>query len=173
VTGHQAVSDWHLAQINVGKLLAPQGDPRVAPFFDALDRVNALADQSPGFVWRLQSEIGNATDIQPTADPLFFVNMSIWTDAESLFDFVYRSAHTAVMTKRRDFFERFDGAYQALWWVQTGHIPTVDEGLSRLWRLDRYGPTREAFTFKTRFPAPGVPGLPTDLKPGPWCVGRA
>jgi hypothetical protein len=164
---------WHLAQMNVGRLIAPQGDPRVALFFDALDEVNALAERSAGFVWRLKSDSGNATDIQPTSDSLFIVNMSVWTDAEALFDFVYRSAHTPVMAKRRDYFERFEGAYQALWWVPVGHFPTVDEGLSRLWRLDRYGPQADAFTFKARFPAPGLPGRPTDMQPDPWCVGRA
>jgi hypothetical protein len=121
-----SISDWHLAQINVGRLVAPQGDPRVAPFFDALARVNALAERSPGFVWRLQSETGNATDIQTTADPLFIMNMSVWRDAEALFDFVYRSGHTPEMARRREYFERFEGAYQALWWVPAGHVPGVD-----------------------------------------------
>jgi hypothetical protein len=166
-------SDWHLAQINAGRLVAPRGEPEVAPFFEALDRINALAERSPGFVWRLQSEGGNATDIQTTSDPLFLVNMSVWVDAEALFDFVYRSAHTPEMARRREYFERFEGAYQALWWVPRGHVPGVDEGLSRLWRLDRYGPTREAFTFKARFPAPDLQGPPEDMKPDPWCVGRA
>ena len=173
MSGSFTVSDWHLAQINVGRLVAPQGDARVAPFFVALDRVNVLAERSPGFVWRLQSEAGNATDIQTTSDPLFIVNMSVWRDAEALFDFVYRSAHTPEMARRREYFERFEGAYQALWWVPAGHVPGVDEGLSRLWRLDRYGPTREAFTFKTRFPAPDLPGPAKDMEPDPWCMGRA
>jgi len=164
---------WHLAQINVGRFVAPPGDPRIAPFMDALDRVNALADASPGFVWRLQDESGNATAIQPTDDPLFAVNMSVWRSADALFDFVYRSAHTPVMARRREYFDRFDGAYQALWWIAAGHIPTVDEGLARLWRLDRYGPTPQAFTFKARFPVPDVGGPPIDMQPDPWCVGRA
>ncbi len=166
-------SEWHLAQINVGRLVAPRDDPRVAPFFDALERINALADRSPGFIWRLQSENGNATDIQATFDSLFLVNMSLWSNAEALFDFVYQSAHTLEMARRREYFERFEGAYQALWWVAAGHVPNVDEGLSRLWRLDRYGPTCDAFTFKVRFPAPGLPGPPKDMKPDPWCLGRA
>jgi hypothetical protein len=167
------MTDWHLAQINVGRLVGPPDDPRVRPFMDALDRVNALADGSPGFVWRLQSDSGNATDIQPTADPLFIVNMSVWQDADALFDFVYRSAHTPEMARRREYFARFDGAYQALWWVPAGHVPTIDEGLSRLWRLDRYGPTVHAFSFKARFAAPGLDGPPIDMQPDPWCVGRA
>jgi hypothetical protein len=164
---------WHLAQINVGRLIALPGDMRVQPFFEALDRINALADASPGFVWRLQDESGNATNLRPTADPLFAVNMSLWRNADALFAFVYRSADTPEMARRKEYFERFDGAYQALWWVPAGHIPSVDEGLARLWRLDRYGPTEQAFTFKSRFPAPGLPGEPFDMKPDPWCAGRA
>ncbi len=125
MTGSIRTSDWHLAQINVGRLVAPMGDSRVAPFFDALDRINSLAEHSPGFVWRLKSEAGNATDIQATSDPLFIVNMSIWLNAEALFDFVYRSAHAPEMARRREYFERFEGAYQALWWVPAGHVASV------------------------------------------------
>jgi hypothetical protein len=167
------MTDWHLAQINIARLAAPEGDPRVQPFFDALDSVNALAEASPGFIWRLTGEGNNATDLQPTADPLLIVNMSLWTDAESLFDYVYRSAHTPVMGRRRDWFERYDGAYHALWWVPAGTIPTINDGLSKLWHLDRFGPSAQAFTFKARFPAPDRAGSPVDMQPDPWCVGRA
>ncbi|MBS0580591.1 MAG: DUF3291 domain-containing protein [Proteobacteria bacterium] len=166
-------SVWHLAQINVGRLTAPPGDPRTADFFGALDRINALADASPGFVWRLQDESGNATAIHPAADPLFAVNMSVWESAAALFEFVYRSAHTPVMARRREFFQRFEGHYQALWWVPAGYRPTVDEGLARLWRLEKFGPTCDAFTFKSSFPPPDQPGTEVDMKPDPWCVGRA
>ncbi|QUT04669.1 DUF3291 domain-containing protein [Sphingobium phenoxybenzoativorans] len=165
--------DYHLAQVNIGRLVAPKGDPRVQPFFDALDRINALAEASPGFIWRLKDEGGNATDIQYSPDPLLIPNMSVWADAESLFDFVYRSAHTPVMARRREFFERFQGAYQALWWIPAGTVPTVNDALSRLWLLDRFGPSADAFTFKSRFPKPGLAGPPQDLRPDPWCMGRA
>ncbi|WP_336958836.1 DUF3291 domain-containing protein [Sphingobium aquiterrae] len=171
--GDARPGDWHLAQINIGRLVAPQGDPRVAPFFEALDRINALAESAPGFVWRLKDEGGNATAIQVTPDPLLIPNMSLWTDAESLFDFVYRSAHMSVMARRRDSFERFEGVWQALWWVPANSVPTVNDGLSRLWLLDRFGPGQDAFTFKTRFPKPGLAGPPADLRPDPWCVGNA
>ena len=164
---------WHLAQINIGRFVAPPGDPRVQPFFDALDRINALAEATPGFVWRLKDETGNATAIRPTVDPLLAVNMSVWHDARSLFDFVYRSAHTPVMAHRRDYFERFDGAYQALWWIGAGALPTIDDGLARLWRIDRYGSTPDAFTFKSQFPSPDRAGPPVDYQPDPWCVGNA
>ena len=166
-------SDWHLAQINVGRLVAPEGDAAVQPFFEALDRVNALAETSPGFVWRLQDGMGNATGIKVTDDPLFILNMSVWTDADALFDFVYRSAHTPVMARRREFFGRFEGSYQALWWIAAGTIPTINDGLARLWQLDRFGPTSQAFTFKSRFPAPGIADPPVDMQPDPWCMGRA
>src|ERR1041384_5189621 len=123
--------EWHLAQINIGRMRGLRGDPAVQGFYNALDAVNALADASPGFVWRLVGEAGaNATDIQPTADPLLLMNMSVWTDAESLFDFVYRSSHTPVMAKRRDWFERFEGAFMALGWIPAGTIPTINAGLS-------------------------------------------
>ncbi len=164
---------WHLAQVNVGRLVAPPGDPRVASFFAALDRINALAEASPGFVWRLKGAGNDATDLQPTPDPLVIPNMSVWRDAESLFDFVYRSAHTPVMAQRRTYFERFEGAYQALWWIPAGTEPTIADALSRLWMIDRFGPTPQAFTFKARFPAPGLGGPPVDHQPDPWCVGNA
>ena len=150
----EAVGDWHIAQINIGRLVAPQGDPRVQPFFDALERVNAMADAATGFVWRLQSASGNATDVQPTPDPLLIVNMTIWESTDALFQFVYRSGHTPEMTRRREYFASFETSYQALWWVRAGHRPTVEEGLSRLWMVDRFGPSSKAFTFKTQFPAP-------------------
>ena len=164
---------WHLAQINIGKLVAPQGDPRVQPFFDALDWINALADASPGFVWRLKDESGNAMGISYSPDPLLAVNMSVWRDADARFDFGYRSAHTPVMARRRDYFQRFDGVYQALWWIEAGTVPTVSEGLSRLWLLGRFGPCPQAFTFKAQFPAPDQMGSPVDHGPDPWCVGNA
>lgn len=164
---------WHLAQINIGRLVAPAGDPRVQPFFDALDRINAIADANPGFVWRLQDDSGNAMGISYSPDPLLAVNMSVWRDADSLFDFVYRSAHTPVMARRREYFERMDGSYQALWWIPAGVLPTVNDGLSRLWLLERFGPSPQAFTFKSRFPAPGLGGAPVDHQPDPWCMGNA
>ena len=164
---------WHLAQINIGRLVAPAADPQVAGFFAELDRVNALAEACPGFVWRLTGEGNDATDLQPTPDPLTIVNMSVWRDAEALFAFVYRSAHTPVMAQRKNWFERYDGAYQALWWIAAGTVPSIEEGLSRLWMLDRFGPSAHAFTFKARYPAPGITTAPIDMRPDPWCMGRA
>ena len=164
---------WHLAQCNIGRLVAPADDPRVADFFAELDRVNAIADASPGFVWRLKDESNNAMAIGPTPDPRVALNMSVWEDADALFAFVYRSAHTPVMARRRQWFEPWDGAYQALWWIPAGTIPTIEDALARLWLIDRYGPSPRAFTFKARFPAPGLGSAPVDMQPDPWCVGSA
>ena len=161
----------HIAQMNVATALYPMEDPRMSGFVDRLDDINALADASPGFVWRLQSGSGNATDIQVTDDPLFIVNMSVWETIPSLFDYVYRTAHTKVMTERRSWFSRPDDAFQVLWWIPAGHTPTVEEGLERLERLRREGPSAAAFTFKQAYPAPTETGSPSDLRPEPYCVG--
>lgn len=162
---------YHIAQMNVATFLYDPDDPRLAGFMEALDPINALADDSPGFVWRLQSDSGNATDIQTTDDPRFLVNMSVWESVEALFDFVYRTAHTKVMARRREWAERPVEAHQVLWWVPAGHVPTVEEGLARLARLRREGPSAAAFTFKATFPPPGEEGAPEDMKPEPWCDG--
>ena len=164
---------WHLAQVNIGRLVAAPDDPVLAEFFSELDRVNAIAEATPGFVWRLKDETNNSMGFQPTPDPRVAINLTVWEDADSLFDFVYRSAHTPVMARRKQWFERFEGAYQALWWVPAGHVPTADEALARLWMIDRHGPTPHAFTFKARFPAPGLGGAAIDMQPDPWCVGNA
>ncbi len=146
---------YHLAQLNIGTLRAHRDDPLVADFMAALDPVNALADASPGFVWRLETPEGNATAMRPFDDDRILVNMSVWESLESLHAFVYRTAHTDVMRRRRDWFERFDGRYMVLWWVPIGHVPTVDEAKARLALLERDGPGPDAFTFRASFPAPG------------------
>jgi hypothetical protein len=151
---------WHLAQVNIGRLLAPMDDPQIADFKAALDEINALAESSPGFVWRLKDDaVGNATTIHPVeGDDLVIPNMSVWESIESLADFVYRSAHTNVLRRRREWFERYGSAYLALWWVPAGDIPTLDQAMARLDVIERDGPTPAAFTFAKRFPPPGVEG---------------
>src|SRR4029077_21215679 len=137
----QHMSGWHIAQLNVGRIIAPTDSPELAEFMAALDEINARAEATPGFVWRLQSDSGNATDIRVSEDPSFLVNMSVWATIESLFDFVYRSAHTTVMARRRQWFEKPTQAYQVLWWVPAGQVPSVREALERLDHLRRHGPT--------------------------------
>jgi hypothetical protein len=162
---------WHIAQLNVGTLLYPLEDPRIADFVAGLDEINALADASPGFVWRLQSASGNATDIKTSDDPNFIVNMSVWASAEALFDFVYKSSHRLVMAKRREWFIRPSNAYTVLWWIAAGKLPTVDEGLARLAHLEARGASPYAFTFKDKFPPPDEVGAPANLRPDRYCVG--
>ena len=162
---------WQLAQLNVGTVRFPLEDPRMHGFVSQLDDINALADDSPGFIWRLQSESGNATDIPVNENPLFIVNMSVWETVEALYEFAYKSAHQKVVVKRRDWFERPADAYQVLWWVPAGHIPTVDEALERLQMLRDTGPGPQAFTFRTKYPPPDADGAPEDLDPAPYCEG--
>lgn len=145
---------FHLAQVNIGRLLAPIDDPMIADFVARLDAVNALADASPGFVWRLQDESGNATAVPAFDDPQMIINMSVWDSFEALRDYVYRSDHTKVLTRRREWFEKLDRPPFALWWVPAGMLPTVEEAKRRLDILAERGPTQDAFTFRDRFPPP-------------------
>jgi hypothetical protein len=161
----------HLAQMNVGTALYDLDDERMAGFMRSLDRVNALAEATPGFVWRLQTDEGNATDIKVADDPRFIVNMSVWESLEALFDYVYRSDHRDVMVQRRQWFRKPDGPYHVLWWIGPGTLPSAKAGLARLAHIARYGPTPYAFSFKAAFP-PGI-HAPRDLEPEPYCVGWA
>ncbi len=145
---------YQLAQANIGRLLAPVDSPQIADFMAALDGINALADSSPGFVWRLQTAEGNATSLHSFDDPLIISNMSVWASIEALRAFTYTSDHTGVMSRRREWFEKYETAYMALWWVPTGHRPTIEEAKERLALLDRLGPTADAFTFRVPFDPP-------------------
>ena len=153
---------YHLAEINIGRLRASVDDPMIADFVANLARINALAEASPGFVWRLTGEGNDATDIQPDpTDPLMAINMSVWESLQVLGAFVYRSDHQPVMRRRAEWFEKIE-LYLALWWVPAGHRPTVAEGWGKIQTLRRLGPTAEAFTFKTIFPPPDA-----DIAPPP------
>jgi hypothetical protein len=155
MTGH------HVAQVNIGRLLAPLDAPELADFVEALDPVNALADVAPGFVWRLQTEDGDATALR-VFDEYTLVNMSVWESIDALADFVYRSHHVDVMRRRREWFERPTEAFLALWWVPAGTVPTLADAEQRLVHLRTHGPTPEAFTLRDPFPAPGGADVETD-----------
>ncbi len=146
----------HIAQLNIGILRAHRADPLVADFMAALDPINAIADASPGFVWRLATAEGNATALRPYDDDRILVNMSVWESIESLSDFTYRTAHTDVLRRRREWFEPLERRTTVLWWVAAGHIPSVDEAKARLEVLEHDGPTPLAFTFREPFPRPGA-----------------
>ena len=165
------MTKWHIAQLNVATAVAPLDSPELADFMAALDGINALAEAAAGFVWRLRSDSGNATDIKVTDDPNFIVNMTVWESAELLFQFVYRSSHAKVMARRREWFKKPSEAHQVLWWVPAGHTPTINEALERLRHLRTQGSTPHAFTFKDRYLAPDEKGAPSDMQPEAYCIG--
>jgi hypothetical protein len=151
----------HLAQLNVARMLAPLDSPPMADFVAALEPINALGDGSPGFVWRLQTDDGDATAYRVLGDDMMIVNLTVWESVEALADFAYRSNHKDVMRRRREWFEKMDEAYLALWWVPAGHIPTIKEAEERLLHLRAHGPTAHAFTFREQFPPPDAEELRT------------
>jgi hypothetical protein len=165
------MQNWHLAQFNVARAVFALDSPELAEFVGALERINALADVAPGFVWRLAGAEAAAPAATDAHDPRLLFNMSVWTSAEALFDYVYKSEHTALMLQRRQWFEKPAQAHLVLWWIPTGHIPSVAEGLQRLGLLRNVGPNPDAFTFKQRFPTPGSTGTPDDMRPEPYCSG--
>ncbi|WSY91993.1 DUF3291 domain-containing protein [Streptomyces sp. NBC_00873] len=147
-TGHE------LAQVNIARLTFPLDSPELKDFVDALDPVNAVADQAAGFIWRLQSETGNATDVPVFGDSWLIVNMSVWRDTDALTAFMYQGQHRELLARRREWFERVEEAMTALWWVPVGERPTVQDAEERLRILREHGPTDRAFTLRTSFPAP-------------------
>jgi hypothetical protein len=134
-----------LAQLNIGKFKAGRDDPSMAYFFDNLDRVNALAERMPGFVWRLKDDSGNATNIPWAGDPAFAVNMSVWESVETLEAFVWKTVHAKVYERKAEFFEKSDQAHFVMWWVETGHIPTLAEANEKLNHYRSHGPSDAAF----------------------------
>jgi hypothetical protein len=147
---------YHLAQINIARMLAPIDDPIMAEFVAQLAPVNALADNAPGFVWRLQTENGDATSLKVYDDDMIIVNLTVWESAETLREFVYKNAHYGVLRDRKRWFEKFDGPYYALWWIPAGQVPGVEEGRARLDYLRQHGDSAYAFSFKHMFPMPAV-----------------
>jgi hypothetical protein len=146
------MATYHLAQVNIARMKAPLDDPSMASFVARLAEINALADRSPGFVWRLQTEAGDATYLRPYDDDRILFNLSVWETVDALKAYVYKTAHAELLRQRRDWFEHFAGSYVALWWVPQGHIPGIDEAKRRLVHLDEHGPSRFAFTFKNVLP---------------------
>ncbi len=141
----------HLAELNIGRMKGENiDDPIMARFKEQLEEINALAEGSAGFIWRLKDESGDATNIRAYDDPQMAVNMSVWEDFSALEAYVYSGRHVEVMKSRRDWFHRMD-FYMVLWWVPVGHIPTVDEAKERLEFLQKNGASPYAFTFRQKF----------------------
>ncbi len=142
----------HLAQANVARMRGPLEDDVMAGFAARLEPLNALADESPGFVWRYQTDAGDATEVRVFNDELILFNMSVWESIEALENFVYRSNHIEALQKKAEWFERANRASLALWWIEAGHLPSVEEAKERFDILWSDGPNAEVFTFKDRFP---------------------
>ena len=143
--------NYHLAQVNIATMKFPLDDPRMEGFVSRLDEINALAESSEGFVWRLKDETGNATNISAFPDPMLIVNMSVWESPETLKNYVYKSMHVEVMRMRKEWFHLMKEAYYVLWWIPAGHEPTVEEAKEKLELLQSRGPSSEAFDFKHVF----------------------
>lgn len=143
--------DFQLAQSNIARMRAPLDDPIMAGFVELLEPLNLLADRSPGFVWRMQDDEGDATAIRVFDDELILFNMSVWESVEALQEYAYRSSHVKAVRARGDWFEPMSRPNFVLWWVPAGHIPSVEEARERFTMLWERGPTAAAFTFHTRF----------------------
>lgn len=149
------MNGWQIAQVNIAIPHEPLDSPRLAEFVELLDPVNAIADSSPGFVWRLQDESGDATSIRAFEDESILINMSVWDSIDALWRFVYAGRHLDVMRRRREWFTRLAETHLALWWVPAGQLPTLADARERIDRLRAYGPTPQAFTFKRCFDPDG------------------
>jgi len=143
---------FHLAQVNIARALAPLDSPAMAGFVARIAEINALAETSPGYVWRFQDDSGNALYVRPYEDPNMLFNLSVWQTPDHLKAYVYRSAHVEVMRQKQQWFEHTDEAILALWWLPAGTLPTVDEAKARLEHLRQHGPSPHAFGFRTLFP---------------------
>lgn len=145
---------YHLAQVNVAKARAPLDDPLMQGFVEQLDHINALAERSPGFVWRLKDEAGDATAIQLFGDPSIIVNLSVWQSLEALKTYVYQGDHLKVLRDRKQWFEKLAIPHLALWWIPAGQVPTLEEARRALLCMDAHGSSERAFTFARPFPMP-------------------
>jgi hypothetical protein len=145
---------YHLAQVNIATAKAPLDDPIMQGFVEQLDHVNRLADNSPGFIWRLQTDDGDATSIPFSDDTRVIVNMSVWASLEALENYVYSGDHLAVLRQKKNWFEKPTGPILALWWIPSGEIPTIESAKRALEMLRQDGPSQQAFTFAKRFPEP-------------------
>jgi hypothetical protein len=162
------LTTYQLAQLNIAVMTEPLESPTMAGFVANLDRINALAEAAPGFVWRFQTEQGDATAMRPLGDDTL-INLSVWQDLASLNAYVYQSAHVEIMRRRREWFERLRQAHVVLWWVAQGHRPGIDEAIGKLNRLRQHGPSQEAFSFRQAYCAPDSQQPPRPFSLGNEC----
>ena len=142
---------YHIAQLNIARMVAPIDSDTMSGFVARLDEINALADRYQGFVWRLQTEDGDATALRPYEDDRIIVNMSVWESIDALFDFTYKSTHLELLKSRWDWFEHMQDFHLCMWWIPAGTIPTTDDAKQRLDYMNEHGISPVAFTFKQRY----------------------
>ncbi|MBL4673485.1 MAG: DUF3291 domain-containing protein [Arenicella sp.] len=151
---------YHIAQLNIARFRLPQEHPDNADFVNNLDRINEIAEQQDGFVWRFKGDGNDALDVKAFDDPNVASNMSLWKSLEALSAFVYRNReHREIMRRRHEWFDKID-FYLVLWWVEAGQIPSIDDAKARLRLLESIGASEQAFTFKTPFCAPSGDRIP-------------
>lgn len=148
---------FELAQLNIARPRAALDDPLMAEFMANLERINALAETSPGYVWRLQDDSGNATAIASPFGEDVIVNLTVWSSVEHLRLFTYKTQHAGFVRRRKEWFGELDGPHLVLWWVPAGHRPGLDEAKARLELLAAHGPTSRAFIFSRAFDPVGAP----------------
>lgn len=144
---------FHLAQVNIGKIVAPMNSPQMAGFAENLDKINALAEHSEGFIWRLKDDTNNATSIKVFEDDFMLINMSVWENIDFLYRYVYQSAHVEYLKRRKEWFEKISEMHMALWYIPETHVPDSTEAIERLQYLRSNGDSPHAFGFKTRYSA--------------------
>jgi hypothetical protein len=145
---------YYLAQINIAKLIEPIDSPLLEDFVGDLDRINKIAEESKGFIWRLEDESGNALNVNPFNNPTLIVNMSVWETVEDLKNFVYYSGHIEVFIKRAKWFEKMNTPHMALWWVRKDELPTAEDAKNKLLELENHGESQSSFSFKKLFEMP-------------------
>jgi Domain of unknown function (DUF3291) len=146
----------YLAQVNIGKVIAPMDSPIMSGFADHLDEINKLAEESEGFIWRLKEDNNNATSIHVFDDPFILINMSVWESVDALYKFVYQSAHVEYLKKRKEWFEKLTDMHMALWWIPQNHFPDCNEAIERLTHIKVNGASAFAFSFKTKYMPDGT-----------------
>ncbi|MGB0679452.1 MAG: DUF3291 domain-containing protein [Polyangiales bacterium] len=159
---------YHLAQYNTARILAELDDPKMRGFVDNLDRINALADKAPGFVWRVQTERGHSVDLRPYPDKKILITLSVWESVAAVRHFTYAAAgeHAGMLRQRDQWFEHPEGEYIALWWIPAGTLPTVPQAVERLEHLRQFGPTPYVFNFKKTFAPPSDTPSPSTRTAG-------
>ncbi len=149
------MSKYNLAEINIARMIGVNiDDPVMKEFVDNLDKVNAIAESSDGFIWRLKDAENNATSFNPYNDEQVIINISVWENIETLERFMYKTLHSDFLKRRKEWFQKFGKAYFAMWWVPEGHYPTIQEAVDKLDYLQKNGASNLVFDFKNKYPMP-------------------